>query len=254
MTSPLSMGLPAQTRACLFDLDGVLTETATVHSAAWQQMFDDFLEDRAASGGAPFVPFDRADDYNLYVDGKQRDDGTCAFLASRGITLPLGTAGDPAGSPTVRGLGRRKNDLLLRRLATDGVTVYDDARDYVTQARATGLATAVVSSSANTRAVMKAASLTGLFDEVVDAEVAAADHLAGKPAPDTFLAGARLLGVDPGEAVVFEDAVAGVAAGRAGEFGWVVGVDRVGQGHADSLRSNGADVVVQRLTDLVRSP
>jgi beta-phosphoglucomutase family hydrolase len=248
-----SLGLPDNVRALLFDLDGVLTRTSTVHAAAWQEMFDAYLRDRAALTGEPFREFDAVQDYALYVDGKPRHEGTRAFLASRGIELPDGSPDDPpdqsAAMATVYGLGNRKNDIVRRRIRTDGVEVYEGSVGYVRAARAAGLRTAVVSSSANTRDILAATGLESLFEARVDAAVAVAEHLAGKPAPDTFLRGAEMLDTPPSDAVVFEDAVAGVEAGRAGGFALVVGVDRLGQ--AERLRQHGADIVVADLEDLL---
>jgi beta-phosphoglucomutase family hydrolase len=241
------LGLPDSVRAGLFDLDGVLTKTATVHAAAWKEMFDAFLRRRAGTAGGPFVPFDIHDDYDRYVDGRPRADGVRSFLASRGIELPEGQPDDPPGADTVHGLGNRKNELVLAKMK-DGVEVYPGSVRYVDALRDAGLATAVVSSSANTKAVLDVTGLAKLFDVVVDGVVAVEQHLAGKPAPDTFLAAARALGVAPPEAAVFEDALAGVEAGRAGGFGCVVGVDRVGQ--ADELHRHGATVVVSDLAEL----
>lgn len=245
------LGLPDAVQACLFDLDGVLTQTAKVHAAAWKQMFDDYLRQRAARTGERFVPFDAVADYDQYVDGKPRYDGVRAFLASRGIELPEGDANDPPGAETVHGLGNRKNELVLRLIHEQGVQVYEGSVRYVRAVRAAGLRTAVVSSSANTREVLRAASIEDLFEVRIDAEVAERDHLRGKPEPDTFLAGARALGLGPDASAVFEDALAGVAAGRAGGFAYVVGVDRVGQ--AEALRQHGADVVVRDLAELLAS-
>ncbi len=235
-------------RGCLFDLDGVLTKTAKVHDAAWKEMFDDFLRERARQTGQPFVPFDPVADYDDYVDGKPRADGTRSFLASRGIELPEGQDDDPPGALTVHGLGNRKNEILLRRIREDGVEAYPGSVAYVRAVRDAGLPRAVVSSSANCRDVLIAAGIEDLFDARIDGIVAEREHLRGKPAPDTFLAGARALGLRPPAAVVFEDALAGVAAGRAGGFGFVVGVDRVGQ--AEALKEHGADVVVKDLSEL----
>ena len=243
------LGLPDSTRGCLFDLDGVLTKTAKVHDAAWKEMFDAFLRDRAAATGQPFVPFDAVKDYDEYVDGKPRADGTRSFLASRGIELPEGSEDDPPDAQTVYGLSNRKNQIVLQRIRTDGVEAYEGSVRYVRAARDAGLRRAVVSSSANAHDVLVAASIEDLFEARIDGIVAEREHLRGKPAPDTFLAGARALGLDPAEAVVYEDALAGVAAGRAGKFGYVVGVDRVGQ--AEALREHGADVVVTDLAELL---
>jgi len=246
------LGLPKGTRGCLFDLDGVLTKTAKVHDAAWKEMFDDFLRDRSRQTGQPFVPFDPVKDYDEYVDGKPREDGTRAFLASRGIDLPEGGEGDPPRAQTIHGLSNRKNQIVLQRIHTDGVEAYEGSVRYVRAVRDAGLRRAVVSSSANAHDVLAAAGIEDLFETRIDGVVAERDHLRGKPAPDTFLAGARALGLEPPAAAVFEDALAGVAAGRAGGFGCVVGVDRAGQ--ADELRKHGADVVVTDLADLLDRP
>jgi beta-phosphoglucomutase family hydrolase len=246
------LGLPDSVTACLFDLDGVLTQTAHVHNAAWEEMFNAYLQDRATKGGGSFVPFDPDRDYREHVDGRSRADGVRTFLASRGITLPDGSPDDPADAETVNGLGNRKNMLFLRRLKEGGVQTYDGSVAYLRAARDAGLRRAVVSASKNCCDVVEAAGLTDLLEERVDGVVAAEEGLRGKPAPDTFLAGARRLGVAPSQAVVFEDAISGVQAGRAGNFGYVVGVDRVGQGSA--LRENGADVVVEDLSELMREP
>ena len=243
------LGLPDGIRGCLFDLDGVLTKTAKVHDAAWKEMFDGFLRDRAAATGQPFVPFDAVKDYDEYVDGKPRADGTRSFLASRGIELPEGSEDDPPDAQTVYGLSNRKNQIVLQRIRTDGVEAYEGSVRYVRAARDAGLRRAVVSSSANAHDVLVAAGIEDLFEARIDGIVAEQEHLRGKPAPDTFLAGARALGLDPAEAVVYEDALAGVAAGRAGHFGCVIGVDRAGQ--ADALREHGADVVVADLAELL---
>src|SRR5436305_4054386 len=208
-------GLPASVSACLFDLDGVLTQTAKVHAAAWKQMLDEFLRAYAEHTGAAFVEFDAGDDYDEYVDGKPRLDGTRDFLASRGIDLPEGSEDDPPGTPTIHGLSNRKNDLVLEKIKTEGVDVYPGSVDYVRKVRAAGLRTAVVSSSANTKDVLECTHLTDCFDARIDGVVAKERGLKGKPAADTFLAGAEALGVRPDSAAVFEDALAGVAAGRA---------------------------------------
>jgi beta-phosphoglucomutase family hydrolase len=243
------LGLPDGIRGCLFDLDGVLTQTAKVHAAAWKEMFDDYLRERAKRAGEPFVPFDPVADYDEYVDGKPRADGTRSFLESRGIELPEGQDDDPPGAQTVHGLGNRKNEIVLRKIREDGVEAYPGSVRYVRAVQAAGLPRAVVSSSANCRDVLVAAGIEDLFDARIDGVVAEREHLRGKPAPDTFLAGARALGLKPTTATVFEDALAGVAAGRAGGFGFVVGVDRVGQ--AAALKQHGADVVVTDLAELL---
>ena len=250
MSATLRLGLSAGIRACLFDLDGVLTPTAKVHAAAWKRMFDPFLRSWAERRGEAFVPFDAVVDYDEYVDGRRREDGVRSFLAARGIELPEGETDDPPSAETVRGLGNRKNDLVLALLEREGVEPYEGSVRYVTAARESGLKTAVVSASANCHAVLVAAGIDRLFDARVDGVVAEREGLRGKPAPDTFLAGARALGVEPAEAAVFEDALAGVEAGRAGAFGLVVGVDRVGQ--REALRAHGADVVVRDLGELLR--
>lgn len=242
-------GLPSSVGVCLFDLDGVLTDTATVHAAAWKQMFDAFLATWAEGHHQPFVPFDPASDYQDYVDGKPRPDGVRSFLASRGIELPEGAHDAAPDEESVHGLGNRKNVQLLKLIDEDGVVVYEGSRRYVEAVRRGGLRTAVVSSSANTTAVLRSAGLDHLFDLQVDGLTIEREHLLGKPAPDTFLVAASRLGVAPAEASVFEDALAGVAAGRAGHFGFVVGVDRVGR--AADLRASGADVVVSDLAELL---
>ncbi|HZE51425.1 MAG TPA: beta-phosphoglucomutase family hydrolase [Jatrophihabitantaceae bacterium] len=237
------LGLPDHVAACLFDLDGVLTDTASVHRAAWKETFDAYL---SAHGGAPFTD----DDYDDYVDGKPRADGVRDFLASRGIQLPEGQPDDPPGHDTVHGIGNRKNELLLERIHRDGVTVYEGSRRYLALARDAGLARAVVSSSANAVSVLKVTGLDEFIQAVVDGNTIEQKRLPGKPAPDSFLAGAELLHVAPGAAAVFEDALAGVAAGRAGHFGFVVGVNRLGADHERGLREHGADTVVADLADL----
>jgi HAD superfamily hydrolase (TIGR01509 family) len=212
-------------------------------------MFDDFLRHRAASRGEPFVPFDSQRDYEEYVDGKPRSDGVRDFLASRSIPLPEGAPDDPPSAPTVNGLGNRKNELVLHRIRTQGVVVYEGSRRYLEVALRTGLHRAVVSSSANTAEVLEVTGLAPMVELRVDGVTIRDEHLKGKPAPDTFLEAARRLGSAPAQSAVFEDALAGVAAGRAGGFGYVVGVDRVGQ--AEELRSHGADVVVRDLAELL---
>jgi len=246
------LGLPDGVTACLFDLDGVLTQTAKVHDAAWKQTFDEYLKARAQQSGGEFTPFDPVADYDEYVDGKPRYDGVRSFLASRGITLAEGRRDDPPEAETICGIGNRKNELVLKLIKEKGVEAYEGSVDYVRAARDAGLRRAVVSSSANCRDVLVAAGIEDLFEARIDGIVADEQHLKGKPAPDTFLAGARALGVSPAHAAVFEDALAGVQAGRDGEFGHVVGVDRVGQG--DALRAHGADVVVKDLAELLDTP
>jgi beta-phosphoglucomutase family hydrolase len=245
------LGLPEKVRACLFDLDGVLTDTASVHTKAWKAMFDAYLREQAERTGEEFVPFDASSDYRQYVDGKKREDGVRSFLESRGIDLPEGDPDDPGDAETVNGLGNRKNDMFQKVLHDDGVEVFEGSRRYLEAVSEAGLGIAVVSSSANTRDVLKITGLDRFVQQRVDGVTLRDEHIAGKPAPDSYLRGAELLGVGPEAAAVFEDALSGVQAGRAGNFGYVVGVDRVGQ--ADDLRSNGADVVVTDLADLLKS-
>lgn len=237
-------GLPDGITACLFDLDGVLTDTAAVHKAAWRAVFDPLLGSHEQS---PFSD----DDYLRHVDGKPRLDGVRDFLASRGIELPEGSADDPAGVDTVWGVGTRKNEMLLEKLATDGVDVFPGSVDYLRGVHEAGLRTAVVTASANGEQVISSAGLEPYVEHRVDGVFADREGLPGKPQPDTFLAAARLLGVEPAAAAVFEDAQAGVTAGRAGAFGFVVGVNRHDQ--ADALRDAGADVVVDDLAELLGS-
>jgi beta-phosphoglucomutase family hydrolase len=243
------LGLPDGTRACLFDLDGVLTDTASVHAAAWKQMFDDYLRARSERDGTPFRPFDVKADYGPYVDGKPRLAGTDSFLRSRGIELPEGGPDDAPGADTLYALSTVKNGLVQEKIKTVGVDVYPGSVRYLHAVKDAGLITAVVSSSANAEQVLEVAGMTSLIDHRVDGVSAKQRGLPGKPAPDTFLAAAADLGVERSAAVVFEDALAGVAAGKAGGFGYVVGVDRLG--HADALRLNGADIVVSDLADLL---
>jgi beta-phosphoglucomutase family hydrolase len=246
------LGLPDQITTCLFDLDGVLTRTAEVHAKAWKEMFDQYLRQRAQRTGETFREFALPEDYEQYVDGKPRSDGVRSFLKSRGIDLPLGTPDDPPDAETIYGLGTRKNDIVLRLIQDEGVEPYQGSVRYVEAARQDGLRRAVVSSSTNCHDVLVAAGIADLFEVEIDGQVAEREHLAGKPAPETFLAGARALGAQPAQAVVFEDALAGVEAGRAGHFGWVVGVDRTG--HAAALREHGANVVVKDLAELLEKP
>ncbi|MFI8488961.1 beta-phosphoglucomutase family hydrolase [Streptomyces rubrogriseus] len=238
------LGLPDDIQACLFDLDGVVTRTAVVHAAAWKATFDAFLRER---DGATFRPFTDSD-YDQYVDGRPRADGVRSFLASRGVELPEGTPDDPPDALTVNGVGNRKNELLLEKIRTDGVEPYEGTLRYIDAVRAAGIATAIVSSSANTRDVLRSIDAERLFDVRIDGVVARERKLPGKPHPDTFLAAARDLGVEASRAAVFEDALAGMDAGRSGHFGYVVGVDRVGQ--TDALYAHGADRVVKDLAEL----
>lgn len=240
---------PDKFDAVLFDLDGVLTATAKVHAACWKKLFDEFLEERAKAAGEPLKPFDIDSDYKLYVDGKLRYEGVRSFLGSRGIDLPEGTPDESPNSETVCGLGNRKDALVHEVLEADGVEVYEGSVRLVEQVRSRGIRTAVVSASKNCKIVMEAARISHLFDQVVDGEVAERLRLPGKPKPDTFLTAAERLGVVPERAVVVEDAISGVQAGRAGGFGLVIGVDR--KGDPESLRQSGADIVVKDLSELV---
>jgi len=239
------IGLPDHVTTCLFDLDGVLTSTAEQHRAAWKETFDGFLRARDGAGFQPFTD----DDYNRYVDGKPRYDGVRSFLTSRRIELPEGTPDDASTDNTVHGVGNRKNDLINKIIRDGGVHPYPGSVRYLEAARDAGLTIGVVTSSANGAAVLEAADLSKFVQARIDGVVIAERGLAGKPAPDSFLAGAEALGVTPAEAAVFEDALSGVAAGKAGKFGYVVGVDRVGQ--TEALRQQGADIVVTDLDQLL---
>jgi alpha,alpha-trehalase len=243
---------PATFDAMVVDLDGVVTDTASVHAAAWKQLFDTYLAARAARTGEPFVPFE-AQDYLRYVDGKPRYDGVRDFLASRGIELPFGdpddpVAGEPDGTDTVCGLGNRKDAAFTERLARDGVVVFDSTVEVLRHARRAGMRTALFSSSRNTRPVVQQAGLEELFDTIVDGVDAADLGLPGKPHPAVPLEATRRVGATPDRTVLVEDAEAGVEAGRRGGFRLVVGVDRTG--HADELRAHGADVVVTDLAEV----
>jgi HAD superfamily hydrolase (TIGR01509 family) len=241
-------GAPVEhVRAVIFDTDGVVTRTATVHAAAWKSLFDQYLRGRAAVTGEPFVPF-ADEDYARYVDGRARYDGVEAFLASRGIVLPRGVPADPSDRETVCGLGNRKNAQFLAQIASHGVEPFESTLALVRVLRSAGIATAVVSASENCAAVLDAVGAGELFDARVDGIDAAAEGLAGKPDPALFLEAARRLDVPPSHAAVVEDALAGVEAGRRGGFGLVVGVDRTG--HAEALAAHGADVVVDDLAAL----
>lgn len=234
---------PSRFPAFAFDLDGVVTNTAAVHATAWKRLFDELLARHA--GDHPWRPFDLDREYRTCVDGKPRRDGLRDFLRTRSIAVPEGAPDDGPEVETVHGLAARKNQYLLERLARDGVTVYPDAIALLHEAKSLGVRLAVVSASENCASVLAAARLTALFDVRIDGVELARLHLRGKPAPDAFLEAARRLGVEPSRAVVFEDALAGVQAGRAGGFGLVIGVDR--GGHGEVLRAGGADVVVTTL-------
>lgn len=250
MTKETSHGgrirLPETITACLFDLDGVLTQTAKVHAEAWKEMFDAYLKERE---GEAFRPFDIATEYVEYVDGRLRQDGVRAFLASRGIELPEGSPDDSPDRETINGLGNRKNARVVELIRTKGVETFPGSVRFLQVAREAGLRCAVVSASKNTPEVLRVTGMDALFDVRVDGNVAAERNLPGKPRPDTFLAAASDLGVAPEHCAVFEDATSGVEAGRAGKFGLVVGVDRVGQ--AEALREHGADIVVRDLSELL---
>jgi beta-phosphoglucomutase family hydrolase len=252
MTQPgtkTTLGLPETITTCLFDLDGVITKTAIVHGAAWKQMFDEFLAAWSKENDAPQPEFDPRGDYDKYVDGKPRYDGVRSFLASRGITIEDGTPEDPPTANTVCGLGNRKNDLVQLLIERDGVEAYPGTVEYLDAAKAQGFKLAVVSSSANCKAILKSCDLLDYFGEIMDGEVAMRERIKGKPAPDTFIAAAKALQTEPAHAAVYEDALAGVESGRAGNFGYVIGVNRVGQ--AEALKEHGADIVVDDLKELL---
>jgi beta-phosphoglucomutase family hydrolase len=235
--------------AVLFDLDGVLTDTAKVHAACWKTMFDEFLQAHALRTGQPFRPFDIATDYNRYVDGKLRQEGTRSFLESRGIDLPFGRPESPPEEETVWGLSNRKDNMVRTMLSEHGVEVHEDGVALARHLRKIGIKTGVVSASKNCRSVLESAGIQDLFEIRVDGEVADLLGLPSKPAPEKFLEAAQQLRVIPDRSVVIEDAVSGVQAGRRGGFGLVVGVAR--KDDADALKENGADIVVTDLMELV---
>lgn len=238
-----------QFEAMLFDLDGVLTPTAKIHAACWKRVFDEFLKSRAEETGEPFVPFDLPQDYHQYVDGKPRYPGVESFLASRNIQLPYGDPKEPPNQTTVCGIGNGKDNYFATVLKEDGIEAFPGAVALVKNLRNKGIKTAVVSSSRNCRPVLKAANITHLFDTIMDGKVAEKLQIPGKPAPDTFLRAASDLSVAPEKAVVFEDAIAGVQAGKQGQFGWVVGIAEAD--NAQALLDNGANIVVADLGDLL---
>ena len=244
---------PAITRerydAVLLDLDGVITDTASIHAACWKQMFDEYLQQRATHRGEAFRPFDISTDYRLYVDGKPRFDGVRDFLTSRNIQLPEGSPEDPPQAETVGGLGNRKNDLVNKIIEEGGVEPHEGSVKFLHQLRSPGLKIAIVTSSQNCTAILKAVRLDHFFDMQVDGNTIHTQHLAGKPAPDTFLMAAKLLGIDPARAVVIEDALSGVEAGHKGNFGLVIGVAR--KGNVEELRHHGAHLVVNDLGELL---
>jgi beta-phosphoglucomutase family hydrolase len=235
--------------AVLFDLDGVITNTANLHATCWKQMFDEYLQKRAMQRGEAFLPFDLSTDYRLSVDGKPRFDGVRDFLSSRGIQLPEGNLDDPASVETVHGLGNRKNNLVNRAIAEVGVEPYAGTVQFIHQLRRDGFKIAVVTSSQNCDAVLRATKLDDFFEARVDGNMIQAQQLAGKPAPDTFLMAAKLLSVDPKRTVVIEDAISGVEAGSNGKFGLVIGVAR--KGNAEELKRHGAHLVVNDLDELI---
>lgn len=241
---------PERFDVVLFDLDGVLTDTAKVHAACWKKMFDEFLRKRAESRGEEYRPFSITEDYYLYVDGRLRSDGVRDFLRSRNINLPEGDPDAPPESETVSGLGNRKNDMVNALMESEGIDVYPDSMAWVRLLREQGYKTAVVSASSNCKTILKSAKILDLFDTIVDGTVAADLGLAGKPSPDTYLKAAEQLGAEPKRAVVVEDAIAGVKAGRSGGFGLVIGVAR--KGNYQELKENGADLVVTDLSELIQ--
>jgi trehalose-phosphatase len=249
MTTPGFTINPSTYDAVIFDLDGVITKTAEVHAAAWKQMFDEYLEKRGAREGTSYEPFDRAADYRRYVDGKPRYDGVKSFIESRSIDIPFGDPEDNPGEETICGLGNRKNQLFNKLLEKDGAPVFQSTVKLIRSLRQNGVKTAVASSSKNCAAVLESADLTHLFEAKVDGVDLAELGLAGKPAPDMFLEAASRLGVDPHRTIVVEDAIAGVEAGKRGNFGYVVGVDREDQ--AEALKASGADAVVKDLAEIL---
>jgi beta-phosphoglucomutase family hydrolase len=250
---PQSKSNPVITRdrydAVLLDLDGVITDTANLHAACWRQMFDEYLQSHPNRSSEAFRPFDPDADYRLYVDGKPRFDGVRAFLTSRGIALPEGSPDDPPTAETVCGLGNRKNELVNKVIEERGVQPYEGSVKFIDRLRHDGFKMAVVTSSQNCAAVLRAAMLDTVFEAQVDGAVAQSLKLAGKPAPDAFLMAAKLLKVEPARAVVVEDALSGVEAGANGSFGLVIGVAR--KGNAEELRRHGAHMVVNDLADLL---
>jgi beta-phosphoglucomutase family hydrolase len=235
--------------AVLFDLDGVVTDTAGLHATCWKQMFDEYLQKRARQRGQVFRPFDLDTDYRLYVDGKPRFDGVRDFLNSRGIQLPEGNPDDPAEVETVCGLGNCKNDLVNQAIADVGVKPYEGTVQFIHQLRSNGFKIAVVTSSQNCAVVLKAAKLDDFFEVRVDGNSIDEQGLAGKPAPDTYLIAAKLLRVEPRRTVVIEDAISGVQAGVNGNFGLVIGIAR--KGNVDELKHHGAQLVVEDLAELL---
>jgi HAD superfamily hydrolase (TIGR01509 family) len=246
------LGLPDEVLGCVFELDGVLTASASIHAAAWAETFDPFLARRSERTGerfAPFRPFDPGSDYYRHIHARPRIEGIHAFLASRGIRLPEGHFSDPPGTETVFGLANRKNEALLRRLDREGVTAFAGSRRYLEAVREAGLRCAVVSASANTAVILERAGLADLVETRIDGNTIRAERLRSKPAPDTMIAAARLLGVQPARAVAFETTVAGLDAAHAAGYGLVIGVDR--EGRAETLRAHGADVVVPDFAELL---
>ena len=245
------LGLAGGVRACLFDLDGVLTRTAKIHASAWKMTFDTFLHAYDRRTGHNDAHFDADADYENYVDGRTREDGIRSSIASRGIDVPEGDPDDEPGTESVRGIAEEKQWTFMSLLEQHGPQVYEGSVRYVKAAREAGLACAVVTSSENCAAILQAAQIAELFDATVDGHDVSALNLRGKPSPDSYLAGAKALGVDPAQAAVFEDALSGVEAGHAGGFGTVVGVDRIGGEHSGHLRRHGATIVVKDLSELL---
>ncbi len=239
---------PARYWAAILDMDGVITRSARTHLGAWKRLFDDYLRERAKRTGEELWPFTE-EDYYRYVDGKPRYEGAESFLQSRGINLPFGEIADAPEKETVSGLGNRKNQYFLSQLNQHGVESYDSTKDFIQWFKTAGGLVAAISSSRNARSVLDAAGVTDLFDAIVDGVDSTRLNLKGKPQPDIFLEAARQLGVKPAHAVVFEDAIAGVEAGRAGGFGLVVGVDR--QGNNTGLKEAGSDIVIRDLSELM---
>ena len=249
MRSPSGIIAKEKYDAVLFDMDGVLTATASIHAACWKEMFDDFLRQYSEKSGQAFQPFQIERDYRLYVDGRPRYEGVRTFLESRGIHLPEGEANAPPSLETIYGLGNRKNNMVNEAIRSRGVEPFADSVALVRHLRETGFKTAVVSASANCQTVLEGAGIADLFDARIDGKVASEKKLPGKPAPDTFLAAAEILNVPPQRAVVVEDAISGVQAGRDGGFGLVIGVSR--EGDPEDLRKNGADIVVNDLSEVL---
>lgn len=251
MTETINPVNPDKFDAVLFDLDGVITDTARMHAACWKVMFNTYLKRRAEKSGEEFISFEIDTDYLEYVDGKPRYDGVRDFLASRDIVLEEGTPDSPATEESVCGLGNRKNELVNLRIQMHGINVFQSSVDFVDYIISSGLKTAIVSSSANSRTILKTAEIIDLFPVIVDGVTAKEKNLGGKPSPDMFLHAAEELGVEPGRCVVIEDAISGVQAGRNGNFGLVIGIAR--KENKEELIENGADIVLNDLGDITLS-